>query len=129
MLALSMGWMFQLNSGMTMSQVGLATLAFVVRLLTTWAYWKGKNWARILACIYSAFCLIRLLQWNHVTALTRELWMCEAALAIFLLFYLPQREVSAWFTGGKKTEAPQPETTEPEEACAGSQPEGGSQPA
>ena len=30
--------------------------------------------------------------------LTRELWMCEAALAIFLIVYLPQRELTAWFS-------------------------------
>jgi len=101
MLALSIGWLFQLNSSLTTGKVALAFVAFVVRLLTTLSYWRGKNWARVLAVFYSIFCLVRLWQWNKVTMLTRELWMSEAALAVFLLVYLNQGDVAAWFKGTK----------------------------
>ena len=104
MLVLSLAWLFQLNSTLTVNQVMLAFVAFVVRCAATWAYWQGRNWARILAIIYSPLCLIRLMQWKRVGFYTRELWMCEAALGIFLLFYLAQPEVRAWF--GKKSSEP-----------------------
>lgn len=106
MLALSIAWLFQLNSTMTIRQVEMVAVAFAVRCAVTWAYWTGRNWARAVALMYSAFCLVRLLQWSQVTMLTRELWMCEAALSIFLMVYLPQRELNAWFTRSEPAAAP-----------------------
>jgi len=114
MLAFSIGWLFEINSSMAKHQVVLALAAFVIRCLVTWSYWKGQNWARVLAMLYSGLCLIRLVQWAHVGMLTRELWMCEAALAIFLFVYLPQKDVSAWFTRARTAPVSGP-TTEPAE--------------
>jgi len=113
MLALSIAWLFEINSTLKMWQVELAAIVFVLRCLITWSWWKGRNWARILVALYSGLALIRLLQWRHVTSLTRQLWMAEAALAIFLLLYLPREEVSAFFTR-KPAKAPEAGAPTPE---------------
>ena len=98
MLVLSLAWTFQINSSMTVRQVELAAGAFAVRCAVIWFYREGRNWARLLAILYSAFALSRLIQLNKVEGLTRELWVAEAALGAFLFVFLLRGDVNAWFT-------------------------------
>jgi len=118
MVALSIGWLFEINSSLTMRQVELAGVAFAIRLLVTWSWWRGRNWARVLVALYSGFALVRLFQWNHVHMLTRQLWLAEAALAIFLLAYMPRAEVTAWFTRKRGKAAEQEAAAEPASSVA-----------
>ena len=63
-------------------------------------YWKGRNWARILVLLQSFSCLYSLLKlrlyWQVSHFGSAEV-VLNALLAIFLLWYLFQPEVRAWF--------------------------------
>jgi hypothetical protein len=71
-----------------------------------WAYWRGKNWARILVLINSAVAIFNLRYWNSRSATilktpNRAMVASEFALGIFLLFWLNIPTVRAFFKGVK----------------------------
>jgi len=70
-----------------------------------WFYWKGHNWARILVlltCLLSLFNLTRL---GHVRVGGQVMVIIEAAIAIFLLYWLNTAEARDFFRKGQNESA------------------------
>ena len=70
------------------------------------AYWKGKNWARILVLINSVITILNLRYWNlpSPTILrtpNRVMIASEFAIGIFLLYWLNTSCIRAFFKGSK----------------------------
>jgi hypothetical protein len=69
-----------------------------------WFFWKGHNWARWLVLATSLLCLFNLKQlrdpipawYNFHVGFT--MIILEAAIAIYLLYYLNTGPARAWFT-------------------------------
>lgn len=74
-----------------------------------WAYWSGVEWARILVlidCVLEIIALHRLpAQWHRYPSMA-VLETGKACLAIFLLWYLFQPHVRAWFKGHTTARSP-----------------------
>ena len=83
----------------------LITITIAASYLVLWFYWRGKNWARILVLLNSLLCLYNLRFWNHGGVMTRVMIGAEAALAIFLLYWLNTQKVRAFFRGGRAVDA------------------------
>jgi uncharacterized membrane protein len=75
------------------------TLSIIIGYLVIWFYWKGKNWARIMILLGSVLALFNLRLWNSSGRLERVMIGAEAALALFLLYWLNTRKVKAFFSG------------------------------
>src|SRR5580698_3012390 len=77
------------------------TILIAFGSLVIWFYWKGKNWARILVLLTSLLCLYNVLLWNRVRLPERVIIGIEAALSLFLLYWLNTRKVRAFFSAEK----------------------------
>jgi hypothetical protein len=77
------------------------TVLIVTGYVVIWFYWKGQNWARILVLLTSLLCLYNLRYLNRGGLIERAMIGMEAALAIFLLYWLNTRKVKAFFTPAK----------------------------
>lgn len=77
-----------------------------------WGYWTGVEWARILVlidCVLDLIALHRLVGLWHRSPSMAVLEIGRAFLAVFLLWYLFQPKVRAWFAGpvtNRKPDAP-----------------------
>ena len=72
--------------------------AFVlISFVVLWHFWNGRNWARWLVLATSVLCLVNLSVFGSVTAAERFLLVIEAALGVWLLFWLNTRSVRAFF--------------------------------
>jgi hypothetical protein len=60
-------------------------------------YWEGHNWARILVLLTSVLCLYNLRYFSHGRIAVRLMIGSEAALAVFLLFWLNTPNVKSFF--------------------------------
>lgn len=70
-----------------------------------WAYWAGVEWARILVlidCVLQFIALHRLTGLWHRFPTMAVLEIGKALVAVFLLWYLFQPRVRAWFAGSAK---------------------------
>jgi hypothetical protein len=61
-------------------------------------FWTGRNWARILIMIQSAFLLLNALMASRVSHEVYLYMIALAGVGIFLLFYLNRPEIRAWFS-------------------------------
>jgi hypothetical protein len=66
-------------------------------------FWAGRNWARILIMVQSAFLVLNALMASRVSHEVYLYMIALAAVGIFLLFYLNRPEIRAWFSS--QTEA------------------------
>jgi hypothetical protein len=69
----------------------------VIGYLVLWFYWKGRNWARLLVLLTSLLALYNLRYWSLRGIAGRIMLGAEAALAIFLLYWLNTRRVREFF--------------------------------
>ena len=77
------------------SAVGTAVIA--VSFVVLWFYWQGRNWARWLVLLTSIEALANLTALRSGSIYLIAVIIAEAALAIFLLYWLNTRAVRAFF--------------------------------
>jgi hypothetical protein len=77
------------------------TIIIVTGYVVLWFYWQGRNWARILVLLNSLLALHNLRYWNLHGVAERVMLGAEAALAIFLLYWLNTRRVREFFVAPK----------------------------
>ena len=82
------------------------TAVILVGYAVLWAYWQGKNWARILVLISSVVTILNLRYWNLPSATllrmpNRVMIACEFVLGIFLLYWLNTSRTRAFFKSSK----------------------------
>jgi len=72
-------------------------------------YWKGRNWARILVLMTSCLSLYSVLKlpryWNMSGVICIE-YVFDAMLGLYLLWYLFQPDIRAWFKEQATAAAP-----------------------
>ena len=61
------------------------TILILIGYVMVWFFWKGRNWARILVLLASAWAILNLLAWNRLGLIGNVMIGGEAALAVFLL--------------------------------------------
>lgn len=83
-------------------QVILFSLIVAFSYIVLWFYWQGKNWARILVLVTSAIALINLFGLPALTMLQRAVVVIEAALAVFLFWWLNTKAVREYFKSATK---------------------------
>ena len=69
--------------------------------IVLWYYWQGKNWARILVLLTSVlavFNVATILRPYGSAVLYNSFILVEAALGVFLLYWLNTKDVRNWFT-------------------------------
>jgi len=79
--------------------IGL-TVGTIIEILTfviLWYYWHGKNWARVLVMISSVVAILNLLGIRKYNMAQVTLIVLEAALGVYLLWWLSSREVKTYF--------------------------------
>ena len=77
------------------------TVFFLVGYVVLWFYWKGRNWARILVLLTCVLSIYNLRFFLKSAFIARVMIGAEAALAIFLLFWLNNRHVKTFFRSSK----------------------------
>jgi hypothetical protein len=77
------------------------TLMIVLGYVVIWFYWHGKNWARILVLLTSLSCLYNLRDLQSANLVVRFMLIGEAAVAVFLLYWLNTSEAKAYFKSNK----------------------------
>jgi glucose-6-phosphate-specific signal transduction histidine kinase len=82
------------------------SVIILVGYVVLWAYWSGRNWARILVLISSVVAISNLRFWNSPsTALLetpdRVMLAFEFVLGVFLLFWLNTTGIHAFFNQSK----------------------------
>jgi hypothetical protein len=82
--------------------------AILVGYVFVWFYWQGHNWARIAVILCSALAVVNLLDWNSTKPGTIVWWRhamiaSEAALGLFLLYWLNTAPVRRWFRNKDET--------------------------
>jgi hypothetical protein len=82
------------------------TVLILIGYAVLWAYWSGKNWARILVLVTSVITIVNVRSWNlHSTTLlttpNRVMLASECALSVFLLFWLNTHTARAFFNGAR----------------------------
>jgi hypothetical protein len=88
----------------------LFTIFILVGYFVIWFYWRGRNWARILALLTSLLCLYNLRYFLRGGIIDRVMIGSEAALAVFLLFWLNSPKVKAFFRAPRNTQiSPSPD--------------------
>jgi hypothetical protein len=75
----------------------IVTAIMTIGYVVLWFYWKGRNWARILVLLTSLLALHNLRYWNIRGVAERVMLGAEAALAVFLLYWLNTRRVRDFF--------------------------------
>jgi hypothetical protein len=94
----AMGWLI-----VDWTKPGAATMFAVFTIfilfgyLVIWFYWNGRNWARILVLLTSLLCLYNLRFIFRVGFRERTMIAAEAALAVFLLWWLNSGSVKSFF--------------------------------
>jgi hypothetical protein len=87
----------------------VAALFFILcGYIVLWYYWRGKNWARILVLITSALAIFnvsKILRPYGSAVLYNSFIVVEAALGVFLLYWLNTKDVRHWFMR-RRTDAP-----------------------
>jgi len=90
----AMGWMM-LDWGAPHAKTRFVVYTIVILLgyVFVWFYWQGRNWARISDLLCSALAVVNLAAWNTTKAgtvpqLRHVMIACEAALGLFLLYWL-----------------------------------------
>lgn len=81
----------------------LFTIPILIGYFVIWFYWKGRNWARILVLLTSLLCLYNLRHFFRGGIIERVMIGSEAALAVFLLFWLNSPDVKSFFRPPKHT--------------------------
>jgi hypothetical protein len=79
----------------------VSTILIAIGYGVIWFYWKGKNWARVLVLLTCLLSLFNLSFWNRNRLPERAMIGIEAALSLFLLYWLNTRKVSAFFAAEK----------------------------
>jgi hypothetical protein len=83
------------------------TLLISIGYVVLWFYWLGRNWARwvvLVECLQCFWNLRYLVHRNpHATAFEPVMIVAEAAIAIYLVWYLNTPSVRAWFQDPKQT--------------------------
>jgi len=82
------------------------TILIVIGYLVLWFYWEGRNWARILVLLTSPLALYNLRYFFRVGIIERVMIGSEAALAVFLLFWLNNSNIKSFFGAANKKEKP-----------------------
>lgn len=79
--------------------IGLAvgTTIVILSFVILWHYWNGKNWARVLVMITSLVSILNLLGIRNHNMAQATLIVLEAALGVYLLWWLNVREVKSYF--------------------------------
>ena len=97
--------------GVQWSHRGVVVAILVLILcgyIVLWYYWQGRNWARILVVLTSAvsvFDVSTIRRPYGSAVLYNSLIVVEAALGIFLLYWLNTKDVRNWFMR-RRTDAP-----------------------
>jgi len=60
-------------------------------------FWMGKNWARILVIIASVIALLNLILFQSQPTINKTLFIVEAIIAIFLLYWLNTKNIKSFF--------------------------------
>jgi hypothetical protein len=71
----------------------IAAISFVA----LWFFWQGRNWARILVLLTSVLSVIAPLIPVEETPLQRAITVMDAALGVFLLYWLNTKPVKQYF--------------------------------
>jgi hypothetical protein len=98
-----MGWVIIDYTAPHASRLFVAfTVVILVGYVVLWAYWRGKNWARILVLVSSVVTILNVRYWNMPSATLlrtphRVMLASEFILGIFLLFWLNTASVRRFF--------------------------------
>jgi phosphatidylserine synthase len=76
--------------------IGL-TILIVIGYVFIWFYWRGRNWARIAVLLTSILSIYNLRYWNHSNMTMHIMIASEAAMGVFLLYWLNTRPVRMFF--------------------------------
>jgi hypothetical protein len=71
----------------------IVSVSFVV----IWFFWQGKDWARWLVIATSVLAILNLLSLGSANAAQMVLVLLEAALGVWLLYWLNTERVAAFF--------------------------------
>lgn len=77
--------------------VPLFALIMIVSFVVLWYLWQGRNWARWLVLLTSLLALLNLVGMRSATLPQRALILAEAALGIYLLYWLNTAAVRGYF--------------------------------
>lgn len=83
-------------------QIFLFIFIITISFLVLWYYWQGNNWARILVMLGSILSLINLYGINKYSFVQSSLIVTEAALSLYLLWWLNTQTVKAYFGNSKR---------------------------
>ena len=96
---LNLAWHAPHRQGLILVCSVLLVLAYLVE----WFFWTGYNWARLLVMLSSVLSLGNFYRFrfhappNLRTPTQTSLFVVEALLSVFLLWYLNTREVKRWY--------------------------------
>ena len=86
--------------------IGFETFLFIlvisISYLLLWYYWQGNNWARILVIIVSLLSLVNLYGIRKYSFLQASVLVAEAALGLFLLWWLNTESARTYFGRPKR---------------------------
>jgi hypothetical protein len=82
------------------------TMLIAIGYLVLWCFWEGRNWARILVLLTSLLALYNLRYFFRGGIIDRVMIGSEAAIAVFLLFWLNSSKVKSFFVATNKRENP-----------------------
>jgi len=66
----------------------IITVTYALAFLILWFYWRGRNWARIVIMLVSAYALFNLRHLGSVDEFTTVKLVAQGALGAFLLYWL-----------------------------------------
>jgi hypothetical protein len=73
------------------------SLMIAAGYVVLWYYWQGRNWARILVFLTCFLCFYNLRSFLTSNLLVRIMLVGEAAVALFLVFWLNTSRARAFF--------------------------------
>ena len=84
------------------------TILIVIGYAVIWFYWQGENWARVFVLACSVMAILNLTAWNQakpgvIIWLMHVMVAAEAALGLFLIFWLNNSKIRRWYKGGHFT--------------------------
>lgn len=86
---------------------GLIGAVLVISLLITYFFWRGKNWARILAMIGSALSIFNIFSLSqYPSPLSKAYLILDIAFCAYLFFWLSRAPVAAYFKSPKSPKNP-----------------------
>jgi hypothetical protein len=99
----AMGWMM-IDWHTEKVQIRFVTYSLLILIgyVFLWFYWQGRNWARLSVIACSLMAILNLSNWNSskpgTILLPRHIMIAsEAAIALFLLYWLNTRPIRSWF--------------------------------